>query len=991
MTALRTLTALCFSMCLQFVGSVQAQPVSELPRAEYYVARELFRVGRTLEAAEGFKAALTRSRRIGEQRWIDSIPPLVMLGECYYQQGNLALSLEQYDSALMLALANPGWINQIEIQVEQLTELEPSTKGINWFTKSRPTRTVYVPPGNQIAIDPTQAQVTPQGGVVAPVSLITQLDVTELLRTMGVALMRRWEALGPMAKHSPLADPLDALFAQPPKQQVPWVLSSWRILQGLSSLSSPVAGDARQLLRDGTLIGNQSDYYLSSLALLVLGKLDARDRNHQAAMVNFQDAALLAAYFDQWDTVSEALDHLSASASAVQRIELMEPLQRVASWANKKSSSVQVAALLGSAELSIYANESALADKSLKQAAVLLRGREVSLPRMQAHLSFLNAMHAFGQNRSTAGISSLDTALKMMRGTAASGAVLESVFQAQMTLDLLASKAITANDAEAILQDAIAEPSPTDWELHPLKTLAEITTARGPAYVRMLELAIARNAESAVLLERLDQIQRQRIYESLPLGGRLLALRTGTKSNPAELQPVERLDVESLHQRAPMLVAQLARINALVDQLRQAAMPLDERKLTAEAKKSYAELEELAANYESQLAFQSLQRRMFSRLAPPRFDLLKTQQLMSDSDLLLGLVSGSQQVFGVALTKDQVRFWTVGDSSRIQSQLAALLSTIGLVRDGKPSSPAEVTSATAAWKNHAAQLSATLFPAEVQKLVENCGRVIIAPHDHLWYVPYELLPLGGLANNGPWIVHHAVTYVPNLGSISYAFTSAPVVKDSVGIVSDFFAIDPESNQSQSQQIVQSVPNTYDIPLAQKVTVPSAAWLKLRTDQLWIAGIVDSTNGWETPVLPFGKTHQARLGSWLETPCTSPARVLLPGLQPGIGQGKMSNGNELLLPVCSLLFSGTKSAIISRWPVGGRSTSTLLQRQLEEMQFERPSNAHRRAILAQWPEQFLIAEEPALLPAGKEASALTSGFHPLFWGGYMVVGDYSSPN
>lgn len=987
MTVTRALTLLFLSLCCQAAGLAVAQPVSELPRAEYYVARELYRAGRTLEASDGFRTAINRARRIGEQRWIDSIPPLVMLGECFYQQGNMAQALEQYDKALMLAIANPGWIDQLQIQVEQLTELEPTAKGINWFAKSRPSRAVVVPAGIQLSVDPTQAQGTALGGVIAPVSLVTQLDVTEILRTLGIALLRRWEALGPLANHLPQSEPLEALFAHPPSQAAPWVLSSWKILQGLSGLASPAGGDARQLLREGILIGNQSDYFFSPLALVALGKLEARDGNHQAAIVSLQDAALLAAQFEQHAITSEALQALSASAAAAQRVDLVEPLQRATAWANKRSVSIQVAGLTGAAELAIMAKDHGLAEKCLKQCTALLRGREIALTRQQAQVAYVNALLAFAQNRGPQGISSLDNALKMIRGSSTTGVGIQSVFQAQMALDFLASQSLTSADAETVLMEALAEPNLNDWELQPLETLAELTTARSPAYVRLLELAADRNAPEEELLARLDQVQRQRIYEALPLGGRLFSIRDGLARDPADLQPEGRQSVTALLQRAPDLGTAQAQIDKLIAQLRQAPLPMDERKLAADTRRTFAELEERSAKFESQLAFQSLQRQAFVRLAPPTFHLAATQQMLSDTDLLLGLVVGSQQIHGVAITKDKTQFWTVNDVAQIEVSLKSLLSAIGVGRMGKPNLPSEAVGPKAAWRKSAETLSTQLFPADIQNLIDGCQRVIIAPHDQLWYVPYELLPQTGSAAMAPWIAHHAVTYVPTLGCVASAFGSEPTVGDSVGVASDFFAKDPDANQEQIQRLLQAVPNSQLISLSQKVAIPSATWLKLRTDQLWVANTTDSTGGWETPVLPFGKQQQAQLGSWLETPRTSPARVLLPGLQTAMGVGQLGNGNDLLLPVCSLMFSGTKTAVLSRWAVGGYSTSTILQRQLEELQFERPSSALRRAVLAQWPEQFPISTEPALLPAGKESATLITGFHPLLWSGYMSVGDY----
>src|SRR5690606_32867989 len=119
-----------------------------------------------------------------------------------------------YDAALLLVLAHPTWLDEVNVGAEQLPHFDSPVKGINWFTKSRPTVSVAVPEAVQIAIDPTQAQLGPQGDVIAPVSLITRLDATEVLRTLGIAMMRRWQVLGPLAEHSPLAVPLENLFGR---------------------------------------------------------------------------------------------------------------------------------------------------------------------------------------------------------------------------------------------------------------------------------------------------------------------------------------------------------------------------------------------------------------------------------------------------------------------------------------------------------------------------------------------------------------------------------------------------------------------------------------------------------------------------------------------------------------------------------------------------------------------------------------------------------
>jgi hypothetical protein len=147
---------------------------------------------------------------------------------------------------------------------------------------------------------------------------------------------------------------------------------------------------------------------------------------------------------------------------------------------------------------------------------------------------------------------------------------------------------------------------------------------------------------------------------------------------------------------------------------------------------------------------------------------------------------------------------------------------------------------------------------------------------------------------------------------------------------------------------------------------------------------------ETNFLPLDLSHAAQLGSWAETPCRAPARLILPGYQTSAASNNLHDGQELMMPACSLLYSGTRTALLSRWGVGGRSSQVVLSRYLKELDRESPSVAWQRAAVAFWADEFLIAEEPALLPSGKESAPLVSGQHPKLWSGYIVIGDSQSP-
>ena len=167
-------------LSVSFVQPALAQSISEAPRAEYYLAREMFEAGRLADASEGFKLTLSRSMQIREQPWIDSIPPLVMLGEAYFQSGKVAQAMEQFDAALMIALSYPDWLDQVALPTE-VVPFESKLKGINWFTLSRAAQ-MSAPP------EPGQLQVNAAGPAAAgqPMAISTRVDSAEVLRAMGL-------------------------------------------------------------------------------------------------------------------------------------------------------------------------------------------------------------------------------------------------------------------------------------------------------------------------------------------------------------------------------------------------------------------------------------------------------------------------------------------------------------------------------------------------------------------------------------------------------------------------------------------------------------------------------------------------------------------------------------------------------------------------------------------------------------------------------------
>jgi CHAT domain len=918
--------------------------------------------------------------RIQDEPWIDSIPPMVMLGESYFHVGKVTMAMEQYDNALKIALTYPNWLEQVAAPVE-LQPFESKLKGINWFTASRPTRASATPESGQLAVEVAGQGVGQQ--------VNTRIDASEVLRTMGIAIVRRGEVLGPLAKHSPLAGPLKEMLGRDLAQRSEWAKSSWRLLRGFHALSVPSDVDALALIQAHAYINSDIDYYMTSLALLQLGKLHWKQQNIGAALPYWQDGSLIAARYEQHAMLAETLQTLAAACAAGNRIELLAGIQNAATWGVKHSAWVQASGFAGAAELATLTGDANAAEANSRQAAAAFRIRDVMLPRAQAQLFYANAIAAFNENRGLFGQQSLESALKIMRGTAQDGAMAKQIFQMQLVLNLMQGNALQIVDAEAVLGEILREPGIEQWQMDPLETIAAMTTSAVPAYATWLDLAERRGSKEQIV-ERMDLIQRQRLYEALPLGGRMFGLRTAFLGDQTQLPTDLQVSVMQWLQLAPELAKSTQRVAALLAPLADAPLPLEERQISAELRKNLTELGKATELHENLLHLQALRRRPLNRFVPFSASVATSQTALDNDDLLIGFISFGGKLYGTAITKNAVETWSTGELPQIEVHIKSLLSEIAVASPSKVT-PSQATAKDAAWRETMQRLYAKLLPPNIQALVVGADRIIVVPDGVLWYLPFELLPATSRSLNSNWLAKHAVTYIPTLGSLPLINLPAPKVKRTLLASASFFSQDKTTNETLTEKLSTLLAGSQRIETTAKNHSPFAAWSPLMTEQLLVAAKVEPGQILlETNFLPIDATRATQLGAWIESPCRTPARLLIPGYQTSAGSNNLTDGRELFVPACMLLYNGTRMTLISRWPVGGRSTQVALSRFLQELNRESPAAAWQRTVAALWADEFLIADEPGLLPSGKETAALVSGLHPKLWSGYMVVGDSQLP-
>ena len=131
-----------------------------------------------------------------------------------------------------------------------------------------------------------------------------------------------------------------------------------------------------------------------------------------------------------------------------------------------------------------------------------------------------------------------------------------------------------------------------------------------------------------------------------------------------------------------------------------------------------------------------------------------------------------------------------------------------------------------------------------------------------------------------------------------------------------------------------------------------------------------------------------MASWLELPWGGPREIALPGFHTPAESalGRQSDGSELFLAACALMADGTRTAILSRWTVGGQSTRELIREAMQEMPHSKASQAWQRAV-----QLFRVKKvDPRQEPRLAESAELADGGHPLLWSGYLLIDTGEAP-
>lgn len=948
------------------------------PSATYFAAFGDFYDGDYRTAAGNFRAEVRGARKTVQARWIDSICYYAMLGECFYQMGQLPQAMDAYNSALQVYLANSNWMMQVNfaqaIKPGQSANISP------WGVSTRQAVVPIYSPTLSITVGAFNAnQVVQQGGVLGQPQIML-VNAREIVRCTALAIRRRRELLGVACEHDPLTKKLVSTLAARPGQRNN-LSEAWIDVQlGLAQACENKIPQAMLTLQRGVVAMGQFDHPLTCVALLELGRLTLEAGDFPGAAALFAEASYSAAQFGDYGVLEEAFRyglqaHLRANAAGV-----YPPLPRATVWANSHNlRQLKASLLVLTAENLAQLGETDRAGVALTQARATMARRNMLLGRLGARLNFITALVNYQKGLGQPGDVALAAALTYQQVGS------QRIYELTIADQLATQNVVTSRAAKALYQTVLREPTTVDWATDPLETLSMLMHSHPGPYERWFGLVADTKSELELALEIADRARRHRFYSTLPLGGRALALEWLLEAPEAALDNQQIVERRDLLGRYPQYEQLSRRAAELKRALR--AIPLDADDQAETRAKLVSDLGEVSLAQVTQLRALSLRREPSSFVFPPLRKTTDVRKALPQGHALLAFFHANRKLYAFLLTADRYAAWNPTAPAGITKQTAALLRELGQFDGNREMETAKLSDD--GWKKQSGELLDAIMKGSGVNLGQNIDELVIVPDGELWYVPFEALHFAGKEGEDRKALAETVRirYAPTVG-LAVPDGRPHLRTPNLGVaLGRLFPRDkPEVAEKAFEQLEKQVPSA--VALAAPFPQPLPSW-GVQLDQLVVlddlANLVGGPYEW-APMQVAGSRGAGALAQWMALPLGGPDVLVLPGFHTAAEQGMKRlpavPGNDVFLSVCGLLASGSRTVLLSRWRTGGASSVAATAEFLKEMPTLGPAAAWHKSLASVRQATVDAEREPRLrrMPAGQSLKAE----HPFFWGGFLLI-------
>jgi len=979
--------AVCLAFLLDWsffsgAGHAQQTPVAKVQtgniiRTEYYTASDFFADGQASQAAMGFDAALAQSRTVNNQRGIDSIPPMVKLGECFWEQCDIGMALERYDAALQITLLHSQrWIALLKSS----GSIRPETRirEVPWAGSVRTTQMGSYSEVWPIALGSTDILLESTAGQGVTGKLVA-IDALEILRCQAIALRRRYQLLGPLAKYNPLTEPLLKAFSVNTAAQSEPIQVAMNICRALAAIGTGERVQSEKLLIQNLSLANGLDHPLTAVALLALSDLAIDSNTTKVAEERAMEATIVAGRAGQMEHLAEAVEYLSEAGFADGHdVAAAKTLQAIFQWSVTKSRLVNVRSQVELARLSALLGAIDVATKQCNVATSMLLPKQVVMPRAESVVRYTEAKIALLEGRLVDGISKLFESTAYLR-TNEKGIGSPPLFQLDLALQLTKDKAFNDTVAEDVLGQLLSPRPIGHWRVHPIEQLDWLMINKSEANSLLLDLQL-RTKDDGQLAAAFDDAKVQRYRRTNELESRVFDLKLLLHGdNRFGVSPAE---ATALRKLLPIADQNATKMQQLIAPL-QASPKLDLRKWTDDETRRWESVLRLAPVQETLLWSAAISPQVVPEAFPPRH----SQELLSKSlrptDAVVMFAVQGSSLRGFLYTSDKWRSWEIADGASVERKVTNLLSEMQLLKNRD----ADTNDIKKNWGfERRSDLRNQLFPKNIWASMISAERWIVIPDASLWYLPIEALPISDTPLALPCISEHSITYSPTLGLVPYLLEAKQQQKSVHGIdvhVNDFLCLDASKHKLLCEELAAKKRHIVDLNIKPSF-FPASRWFKVTADSIntYASMSLDTI----APVSTDPDPNQSSIRTWSSFPWGAPASMLLSGVN-AVPPAPQTSGDEWLRLALPLIAQGTRQLTISRWPVGGESTVSLMKSFGENQEDLTVSEAWQRSVLMFWEEQFDQRNEPLFKSAPfAKAENRVLGNHPLLWNGYLQIGD-----
>lgn len=959
----------------------RAQPGQEVPRPSYYAASGALYSGDYRSAERALRREVQRAIKTPQARWIDSIASHAMLGEVLYQEGRNGEALAEFDQACRLVLAYPDWLLRVRFQQGPRPDPNRARRDVPWGRGDRAATLGELPATELVMVGQLdQSQAYRQGGVVQ-LAQFWRVNIAEIVRTAALAMRRRNEILGPLGQYDPISKALVDLFSRgnlaPPNH---WSGAWVELEYGLALEGVGRDDEARAHLARAVLLEGRYDHPLTCVALLEQGRLAMDGGDARSADQLFREAAISAYYYDNSDVVAEAL-WLGWLNHTVGGQGLYPPLPIAVTWADANGlRHIAVRLQLAQAESLIELGQVQQATALLEQTARRLGEMRIGLPGI--HQTFLEALVRFQQGHVAAGNELLAKAL-----VAQSAASLRN-FQIGRTNELYDSRGVLARAAAQLYEKLLADPTPAEWTTWPLRAIAVLKTPHEAAYNRWLGAALERN-DVPLAVEITERYKRSRFLASLPLGGRLLALRAILEAPPADLTQEQMLQRQALLAAYPGYRDLDTAGRQLADELR--AGPIvaagDDSRTIGDRFDAWSENTQ---RREQLLSAMALRRLASSMVFPPLRTTDELQKSLGDGEALAVFHVAGDRLFGFLVSQTDAHAWEIAGARRLRGAVGSFLQDLGNFSASRTISIEQLQNK--AWRASGEKLFAAIF-GDSRLYLAKTRSLVIVPDGWLWYLPFDALVTPGA--KGPSLLADRVP-------VRYGPTAALAVSDGrplrrpqhAGIVAGEMAwLDSDAGRADAlRELEAAVSGPVQLP----TPMPEPGWLVAPLlDELVSFGEVDpSGGGYDWSPLPRARGGGTdTLNMWLALPYGGPERVVLAAMvtaaEDGLKGARRSGahrpppGSEMFQAVCGLMAGGARTVLVTRWRTGGQTNLDLVREFVQELPHTSAAQSWQRSVLLARETPLELPREPRVKRSAETGEPPTAD-HPFFWAGYLLV-------